>query len=122
MLPVLYTIIIEDDMKNDNHISDEDEKLKTENPIKYYLKHYNDQKIMFELRQENRELYNKICRLHYILSFQNKEPIWRCPECGEHVNIDEWGEEYCPTCGLVTRTHYNYNAGIQINLPYGIKL
>ena len=50
-------------MKNVNLKSD-DEKLKEENPIKYYLKHYGDQKIMMELRLENRELYDKIHRLH----------------------------------------------------------
>lgn len=100
----------------------EDDELKKENPIKYYLKHYGDQKIMKELRFENRELYDKIHRLHYILSQCNKEPIWVCPECKGHIAQDEWGEEYCPRCGLVTRSHTNYNAGIQINLPYGLKL
>ena len=110
-------------MKNDNlTLSEEDTQLLKENPIRYYLKHIGNIKMMGELKRDNRELYDKVHRLHYILSFANKEPIWKCPECGEDINVDEFGEEYCPRCGLITRTHTNYNAGIQIKLPYGIKL
>lgn len=111
-----------EEMKNDNLTSDTDEELKENNPIKYYLKHIGNQKVMAELKRTDKDLYDKVQRLDYILSFANKEPIWKCPECKEHINIDEWGEEYCPECGLITRTHYKYNAGIQIRLPYGIKL
>lgn len=110
-------------MKHDNlTLTEEDTQLLKENPIKYYLKHIGNQKIMGELKRDNRKLYDKVNRLHYIRSFANHDPIWKCPECGEHINIDEFGEEYCPICGLITRSHTYYNAGIQIDLPYGLKL
>lgn len=108
-------------MKNENTLYYE-QKLYEENPIRYYLKHIGNQKIMGELKRTDRELFDKVHRIHYIRSFSNKDPIWKCPECGQDIELDEWGEEYCSKCGLVTRSHTNYNAGIQIYLPYGIKL
>ena len=103
-------------------LSDEDEKLKNENPIAYYLKHINDKKIMEELRWQNRELYNKVHRIHYILSFKTNEPLRKCPDCGGKITSNEWGEEYCPKCGLITRNSYKYTAGIIYKLPYGLKI
>ena len=100
---------------------DDDAGLKQKNPIKYYLKHYNNKKIMDELRWENPELYNRIQRLHKKWLITNHEPIYKCPECNQNIITDEWGEEYCNNCGLVTRTHYPYVAGQKIHLPFGIK-
>ena len=105
-----------------NTLSDEDEKLKNENPLIYYLKHINDKEIMKELRWKNRALYQKVHRIHYILSFKTKEPLRKCPDCGETITSDEWGEEYCPRCGLITRNSYNYTAGEMHELPYGLKI
>ena len=109
---------------NNEKEHDLDEKLKEENPIKYYLKHYGDQKIMMELRLENRELYNKIHRLHYILSMQSKEPVWKCPECNtKTIKLSEnRSYEYCTKCGLITRVSIEYAASQKLNIAYGILL
>ena len=98
-----------------------DDELKETNPVKYYLNHIGNLKIMVQLKQENRELYDFIHRLDYIKSFQNTEPISRCPECNTRINQDEWGEEYCPKCGTVTRSNYPYVAGIPVEFPFGTK-
>ncbi len=95
---------------------------KTENPIQYYLNHIGNQEIMEQLKWENRNLYDKVHRVDYILSFKSTEHLWKCPECDEEIVEDEWGEQYCPSCGLVTRSNYPYVAGIQLEFPYGIKL
>lgn len=110
-------------MKNEKE-QDPDERLKEENPIKYYLKHYGNQKIMMELRLKNRELYNHIHRLHYIQSMQSKEPTWKCPECKtKTIKLSEnRSYEYCTRCGLITRASIEYAKGHKINLPYGILL
>ena len=99
-----------------------DDELKTINPLTYYLKHIGNIELMEELRWENPPLYRKVHRIHYILSFKTKEPLNKCPECGEHITSDEWGEEYCPKCGCVTRNNYNYTSGTKHCLPYGLKI
>ena len=76
---------------------------------------------MGDLKWEDRELYNQILRLHYIDNLQNKENIYRCPICGKDIITDNMGEEYCSSCGLVTRTQYPYVAGQKIHLDYGLK-
>ena len=101
-------------------ISDDDQ-LKLENPTEYYLKNIKDPEIMDELRWEDPYFYDYILRLHFINEMQNHENIYRCPECRGNIITDDWGEEYCTNCGLVTRTHYPYTAGQPISLPYGIK-
>lgn len=98
-----------------------DDTLKLENPIKYYLKNFDDEEIMAELRWEDPELYQKILRIVEIDGMKNKQQIYRCPECEKNIITDEWGEEYCSNCGLVTRAHYPYVAGQRINLVFGLK-
>ena len=73
---------------------------------------------------ENRELYNKIHRLHYVLSMRSKDPIWKCPECNtKTIELSEnRSYEYCTRCGLITRASIEYAASHKINLPYGILL
>ena len=106
-------------MKNDKlHENDEIE----ENPVTYYLNHIGNQKIMERLRWEDITLYKLVQRLHFLKSFQNTEPIYNCPECGDDICEDEWGEEYCPRCGLITRSHSTYVAGRKFKLPFGLKL
>lgn len=117
MLPVTHIYIIED-MKNDNLYDD----LKEVNPVQYYLKHIGNIKIMAELLKEDRELYNYIHRLDYIRSFRSTEPLHRCPSCKSDITQDEWGEEYCPKCGEVTRGTYPYVAGLPFKFKYGLKL
>ena len=102
-------------------ISDEDLQLKLENPTKYYLKNINNTEIMEALRWEDPDFYDTILRLHYIQQMQNRENIYQCPECRGNIITDDWGEEYCTDCGLVTRTPYPYTAGHRISLPYGLK-
>ena len=104
-----------------SEISDDD-KLKNENPIAYYLKHINNKEIMKELRWNNVSLYRKVHRINYILSFKTKEPLRKCPTCGGKITNDEWGEEYCQRCGLVTRNNYPYLASLPYELPYGLKI
>ena len=101
-------------------ISDDD-KLKLEDPIKYYLEHIHDEDIMNELKWEDPELYNHIIRLNFIHLMSNHEQIYICPECHKNIITDEWGEEYCSNCGLVTRTYYDYVAGLRLELPFGRK-
>lgn len=45
-----------------------------------------------------------------------------CPHCQtETIKLaDNRSYEYCTKCGLITRASYNYIAGIQFELPYGI--
>lgn len=105
----------------DNRISD-DIKLKLESPIQYYLEHIDDEEIMAELAWDDPELYQQIQRLLFIQCMQPYENITQCPECRGEIITDEWGEEYCETCGLITRTQYPYVAGHKIRLPYGQKL
>ena len=107
-------------MNLDNH--DSDEQLKNTNPLRYYLKHIGNDKIMEGLRWDNPMLYRKVHRIHYIRSFKTKEPLWKCPHCGEVITQDEWGEEYCPECGEVTRNNYNYTSGFKHDLRYGLKI
>lgn len=109
-------------MKNESKKNYGDTQLKEENPVKYYLKHIGDKQIMETLRWEDIELYNFVQRLHYVQSFQTREPLNKCPKCEEPIEEDEWGEEYCSKCGLVTRSHYPYVASQKIIFPYGIKL
>ena len=110
-------------MKNDaSNPKHSEESEISENPITYYLNHIGNQEIMNKLKWEDPLLYFRVQRISYILSFKSKEPLWKCPHCGEQITEDEWGEEYCPSCGLVTRSNYPYVAGIQFELPYGVKL
>lgn len=103
-----------------NQLSDDD-KLKMENPLQYYLEHIHDKKIMAELAWDDPEFFQHVHRIYFIQQIQNHEPIYKCPECRGKVITDEWGEEYCETCGLVTRTQFPYVAGHKIRLPYGLK-
>lgn len=105
---------------NEN-FSDDDLQLKLENPTKYYLENIDDAEIMNELKWEDPDLYLHILRLNFINKITDHEPIYRCPECRSNIITDEWGEEYCSNCGLVTRTHYQYVAGQSIVLPFGLK-
>ncbi len=99
----------------------DDENLKLENPIKYYLNIFHDKKIMNTLKWEDPYLYSIIERLHYINQLKNKDNTHICPECKGNITSDEDGEEFCTSCGLVTRTFYPYVAGQKITLPYGLK-
>ena len=92
-----------------------------ENPTKYYLQHFYDQEIMDHLKWVDPYQYLDVIRLHFIKQMTNHENINTCPECKGNIITDEWGEEYCEECGLVTRTHYPYIAGQKITLDYGIK-
>lgn len=95
-----------------------------DHPVSYYIKNFNNQNVqieLFKLRLVDSDLYQYICRLHFIYSISNKEPINQCPVCGGEIITDEWGEEYCNQCGLVTRTHYDYAAGVKIFLDFGLK-
>ena len=56
-------------------ITCDDDNLKVENPILYYLKNIDDPEIMYELRWEDPYFYDYILRLHYTQSLTNKEPI-----------------------------------------------
>lgn len=106
-------------MKNEN-VNDATKK---EINLSYYLKHTGNPEIMSELRWENPSLYLLVRRLDYILSFSNKEPIYKCPECGADIEVDkDLCEEYCTRCGLVTRNDYPYVASQKYILPYGIRL
>ena len=89
--------------------------------LSYYWQHRNDIKTMSKLIRCNHELYSQLQRLIYIDSFKNKDKIYVCPECRSSIVSDEWGEEYCSNCGLVTRTHYQYTAGQRLVLDYGLK-
>lgn len=104
----------------DEKISD-DIKLKYEDPVTYYLKHFHDQEIMGELRWIDPYLYFQIYRIHFIQQLKDKTLTSKCPDCGDEIIQDEWGEEYCNSCGLVTRSTYDYVAGFKIYLPYGLK-
>lgn len=103
-----------------NRISD-DTKLQFENPLQYYLDHINDEEIMSELAWDDPEFYQHVKRIYFIQQMQNHENIHQCPECRGKIITDEWGEEYCENCGLVTRTQIRYVAGHKIRLPYGLK-
>ena len=100
---------------------DDDLKLRLENPTQYYLEHIDDNQIMMELAMEDLDLYLHVLRLEFIHKMSNHEPISNCPECRSVIITDEWGEEYCSNCGLITRTYYDYVAGQHINLPFGLK-
>ena len=89
--------------------------------IDYYLKNFNNPEIMDELKWKDPYLYLQITRLHFIKQLQDTTPTYKCPDCGDNIIHDEWGEEYCESCGLVTRTPYDYVAGFKITLPYGRK-
>lgn len=45
-----------------------------------------------------------------------------CPYCGTHTIIldEEKCEEYCTTCGVITRAASRYVAGNKVDLPYGL--
>lgn len=100
---------------------DDDLQLRLENPTKYYLDHINDEQVMIELVLEDPYLYQHVMRLDFINKMSNHENIHQCPECRSNIITDEFGEEYCETCGLITRTHIPYVAGQRINLPFGLK-
>lgn len=104
-----------------NEKNNSDDQLKLEDPITYYLENIDDEEIMNQLRWDDPELYNQILRLNYLQSLTNKEPIYQCPICRGNIITDNWGEEYCSVCGLVTRTQYPYVAGQKIHLDYGLK-
>lgn len=70
---------------------------------------------------ENPYLFQRVRRLDFINQFRNHDKVYQCPECGGNIIKDESGEEYCETCGLVTRTHIPYVAGEMISLPFGLK-
>ena len=96
--------------------------MKNDLKLKYYIDHIHDSNVMHELRWKEPETDNKVRRLFYIKSLQSKEPLTLCPECGFDIVEDEWGEEYCPKCGTVTRSHSQYSAGFKHDLPYGLKI
>ena len=50
------------------------------------------------------------------------ENIDKCPECKTLTIVlsENRSYEYCTKCGLITRASYDYAAGLQIDLPYGI--
>ena len=100
---------------------DDDLKLRLENPTKYYLNHIHDEQVMIELILEDPYLFQRVRRLHFINQFRNHDNVYQCPECRGSIIKDESGEEYCETCGLVTRTHIAYVAGQRISLPFGLK-
>ena len=91
--------------------------------FEYYLQNIDNQEIMDQLKWENPRLYDIVHRIDYILSFSNKQPIGKCPECGAEIIVDKDAcEEYCRECGLVTRNSYPYVASQKYDLPYGIRL
>ena len=100
---------------------DDNLKLLLENPTQYYLEHIDDDQIMMELAMEDLDLYLHVLRLDFIHKMTNHEPIYKCPECQSIIVTDEWGEEYCSKCGLVTRSYYDYVAGMSIKVPFGLK-
>ena len=100
---------------------DDNLKLRLENPTKYYLNHIHDEEIMIELIREDPYLFQHVIRLDFINKISNHDNIHQCPECRGSIIKDESGEEYCETCGLVTRTHIAYVAGQRISLPFGLK-
>lgn len=107
-----------------NEKNSDDNQLKNINPVSYYLKNFNNPEIQEELKElswSDPYLYEHIIRLNYINQISNHQNIHQCPECENNIITNEWGEEYCETCGLVTRTNYNYVAGQKINLPFGLK-
>ena len=97
-----------------------EDNLKEENPLKYYLEHIGNQEIMSELRWKNPEVYEKVRRISYVLSFMNTEPIYSCPECRSSLESDD-AEVFCSRCGLVVTASIQYVAGEKIFLPYGVK-
>lgn len=99
----------------------DDSTLKLDNLIEYYLKNFDNPEIMSELEWDNPSLYRKICRIHYVHSIQCKDNLSKCPDCRSEIIQDEWGEEYCSECGLVTRSYYDYVAGQKVQFPYGLK-
>lgn len=103
----------------------DDNTLKTENPISYYLQNFKDEEVQKELSElawTDHDLYQRILRLHFIYEMSNHEHINTCPECHSIIITDEWGEEYCSNCGIVTRSFYQYVAGQKIKLHYGCKV
>ena len=99
------------------------EHLKTTDPFKYYLSNVDNEDVMTELKWINPIVFKKIIRLNYINSIRNKEPISKCPECGKPIQYDnDTCEEYCETCGVITRTSYPYTAGIKFTIEYGVRL
>ena len=88
--------------------------------LDYYL-HKATKKEWALLKWVKPDVYIIIKRKKYISECVNHEPIHICPECGGNIISDEWGEEYCNTCGLVTRSYYDHVAGQPIILPFGLK-
>lgn len=51
------------------------------------------------------------------------EQLHFCPECGTRLDNDlDKGDDYCPNCGLITRSSSEYTMGQKIRLPYGLKI
>ena len=46
----------------------------------------------------------------------------KCPECKTLTitRSENRSYEYCTTCGLITRASYDYAAGMNLDLPYGL--
>ena len=104
-----------------NYDDIEDYDLLIEKPVQYYEKHKDD--LLHELEWIAPNLYEWLLRMVFIYTLGNKEPIWKCPECGGVIEVDnDKCEEYCETCGLITRSTYPYTAGIKFDLPYGVRL
>ena len=98
----------------------EDYDLLIENPLKYYHEHKDE---LDTLEWLSPEIYNWLMRVKFIDSIRNKEPISKCPECGGEIEVDkDKCEEYCESCGLITRNPYPYTAGQEYILPYGVRL
>lgn len=73
-----------------------------------------------QMKKEDEEWLNP--RLFYLKKFVIPQPT-TCPECGAELcsSIDE-DETICTECGLITSASIRYVAGIQIDLPYGLRL
>ena len=48
------------------------------------------------------------------------EQLTICPECSTELEKDlDTDDDYCPKCGLITRSYSEYTAGQKVDLPYG---
>lgn len=105
----------------ENYI-DKNLQLQLLNPTKYYLNHIDDEEIMLELARDDPYLFQHVIRQDYIQKISSHERLYQCPECQSNIVQDEWGEQYCPNCGVVTRSHSRYVAGFKHELSYGLKI
>lgn len=95
----------------------------TEESVEYYMSNINNPHIMKDLHFVDPLLYAKLMRWKFVNSIRNKQAISTCPECnGEIIFDSDKCIEYCDKCGLITRTCTYYTAGVQYELPYGLRL